>query len=84
MTAKNIEGLVTWAVEPQDLGRTIPYGISTNPEQGSDSIESILVDKSDKMWAICYGTEGDYYATQINFCPFTGTPAKVKRDDYEN
>lgn len=37
------------------------------------AITHIEIDKEGKMWA-----HNEEYATQINYCPFTGTPAPTK------
>lgn len=43
---------------------SISYGIA---------VDRVIIDENGRMW-VC----NDEYSTQVNYCPFTGTPAPVQ------
>lgn len=90
--ANNMSVLLV-AVNPRSLSRTDAVGeLMMYPQQQvpehvaplvpknyGECIDQIIETPDGKMWAVEIYSET--LATQINFCPFTGRPAKVKIDD---
>lgn len=64
------------------VGDKVIVTVSNNHEY-TQAIEEVVETKDGKLWASCLGAGGEPYTTQINFCPFTGKPAQVKREDFK-
>lgn len=43
-----------------------------------EAVDNVIEDSEGRMWVTC---DDEPQATQVNFNPFTGEPAKVPRED---